>query len=172
MILTSTQEYVPHAPGVFPAVCVDLIDLGLREMEFQGRHRMVPRLCIVWETEAPDGTRHSISRTFTASLNAKANLSEFLAHWRGKVITPGETIDMSKLIGLCCTLVISHQQRTDGTGTFSRVEAAGRPTRTITPSGTYDGKLMRAQITARAASLPIDRPDAASSGTVDDDVPF
>jgi len=49
----------------------------------------------------------------------------------------GETIDLQKLIGACCTLVISHQQNLAGK-TYASIDAVAKPTRKVTPSGTYD----------------------------------
>src|SRR3954453_19755936 len=118
MILQSkvSTEFKPHPEGIHPAVCVDVIDLGLVENEFQGEKRMVHKVRLVFESEqkTDDGRNCTITKNFTASLHPKAKLAGFLGKWRGRPVVPGETIDLGKLIGASCTLVISHQQNLAG----------------------------------------------------------
>ena len=104
-------DFVPHPEGIHPAVCVDVMDLGLVETDFQGQRRMVNKVKIAFESEAKtqDGKTCMVSKNFTASLHPKAKLAAFLGKWRGRPVLPGETIDLGRLIGACCTLVISHQ---------------------------------------------------------------
>jgi hypothetical protein len=132
-------DFVPHPEGIHPAVCVDVMDLGLVETEFQGQRKMVNKVKIAFESEAntEDGKRCMVSKNFTASLHPKAKLAEFLGKWRGRPVLPGETIDLGKLIGACCTLVISHQQNMVGK-TYASIDAVSKPTRKVAPSGTYD----------------------------------
>jgi hypothetical protein len=132
-------DFVPHPEGIHPAVCVDVMDLGLVETDFQGQRRMVNKVKIAFESEAKtqDGKTCMVSKNFTASLHPKAKLAEFLGKWRGRPVLPGETIDLGKLIGACCTLVISHQQNMVGK-TYASIDAVSKPTRKVAPSGTYD----------------------------------
>jgi ring-1,2-phenylacetyl-CoA epoxidase subunit PaaE len=53
---------------------------------------------------------------------SKAKLAEFLGKWRGRPVVPGESIDLSKLIGANCTLVVSHQQNMVGR-TYASIDA-------------------------------------------------
>ena len=53
---------------------------------------------------------------------------------RGRPVLPGETVDLGKLIGACCTLVISHQQNMVGK-TYASIDAVSKPTRKVAPSG-------------------------------------
>ncbi len=132
-------DFKPHPEGIHPAVCLDVMDLGLVESEFQGQRKMVNKVKITFESEAKtdDGKRCSVSKNFTASLHPKAKLAEFLGKWRGRPVAPGETIDLQKLIGACCTLVISHQRNLAGK-TYASIDAVSKPTRKVTPSGLYD----------------------------------
>src|SRR5262245_15236039 len=109
-------DFQPHPEGIHPAVCVDVIDLGLMETEFQGQRKMVNKVRLSFETEEQnaEGKNFVISKTFTASLHPKAKLAEFLGKWRGKPVLPGETIDLDKLVGANCTLVVSQQQNMVG----------------------------------------------------------
>jgi hypothetical protein len=132
-------DFKPHPEGIHPAVCVDVMDLGLVETEFQGQKRMVNKVKITFESgsKTEDGKPCTVFRSFSASLHPKSNLSTFLGKWRGRPVTPGESIDLQKLIGACCTLVISHQKNLSGK-TYASIDAVSKPTRKVTPSGTYD----------------------------------
>ena len=133
-------DFKPHPEGIHPAVCVDVMDLGLVETEFQGQKKMVNKVKLVFESEqkTEDGKANcTVSKNFTASLHPKAKLAEFLGKWRGRPVNPGETIDLAKLIGACCTLVISHQQNLSGK-TYAAIDAVSKPTRKVAASGTYN----------------------------------
>lgn len=152
MILQCKETSKPHPEGIHPAVCVDVVDLGLVEVEFQGQRKMVNKMKVVFETEArwEDGKNCTVSKNFTASLHPKAKLFEFLGKWRGRPVVPGETIDLSKLMGACCTLVISHQQNAVGR-TYGSIDAISKPTRKVAPSGQYDPAEMRRRISESVA---------------------
>jgi hypothetical protein len=132
-------DFQPHPEGIHPAVCVDVMDLGLVETDFQGQKKMVNKVKLVFESEAKtdDGKPCSVSKNFTASLNPKAKLADFLGKWRGRPVLPGEIVDLAKLLGACCTLVISHQKNLSGK-TYASIDAVSKPTRKVAPSGTYD----------------------------------
>jgi len=133
-------DFKPHPEGIHPAVCVDVMDLGLVETEFQGQKKMVNKVKLVFESEqkTEDGKANcTVSKNFTASLHPKAKLAEFLGKWRGRPVNPGETIDLAKLIGACCTLVISHQQNMSGK-TYAAIDAVSKPTKRVAPAGTYN----------------------------------
>jgi len=140
-------DFKPHVEGIHPAVCVDVIDLGMMETEFQGQRRLVNKVRVFFETEQrnEEGKNCIITKTFTASLHPKAKLSEFLGKWRGRPVLPGESIDLAKLIGACCTLVISHQQNLVGR-TYASIDAVSKPTKRLVASGGYDPALARQRI--------------------------
>ena len=140
-------DFTPHPEGIHPAVCVDVIDQGMVEGEFQGQRRMVNKVRLFFESEQhnAEGKNCIISKTFTASLHPKAKLAEFLGKWRGRPVLPGESIDLAKLIGVCSTLVISHQQSISGR-TYASIDAVSKPTRRVTVSGCYDPVAMRQRI--------------------------
>src|SRR5262249_58140229 len=78
-------DFKPHVEGIHPAVCVDVIDLGLVETEFQGQKRLVNKVRLFFETEQKneEGKNCIVSKTFTASLHPKAKLAGFFGKWRG-----------------------------------------------------------------------------------------
>jgi hypothetical protein len=140
-------DFKPHPEGIHPAVCVDVIDLGLVESEWQGQRRMVHKVRLVFESEqkTEEGKNCIVTKTFTASLHPKAKLAEFLGKWRGRPVVPGESIDLAKLIGANCTLVISHQQNMVGR-TYASIDAVSKPTKRLAASGWYDPALARQRI--------------------------
>ena len=182
-------DFTPHPEGIHPAVCVDVVDLGLVDTEFQGQRRVVHKVKLVFETEqrTEDGKPFTVSKNFTASLHPKAKLAEFLGKWRGRPVVPGETIDLSRLTGACCTLVISHQQNNQGR-TYGSIDAVSKPTKKVTPSGTHDAVALRQRIAewkakqgqggrivdggSKMVQNTSPRPAPRSGGGTDDDVPW
>lgn len=156
-------DFKPHPEGIHPAVCVDVMDLGLVETDFQGVKKMVNKVKLTFETEAKgdDGKPCTVSKNFTASLHPKAKLSEFLGKWRGRQVAPGETIGLDKLIGASCTLVISHQQNLSGK-TYAAIDAVSKPTKKVTPSGTYDPAAARQRYADWKAKQAVPAPTAAA----------
>ena len=140
-------DFKPHVEGIYAAVCVDVIELGMMEVEFQGQKRLVNKVRVFFETEQrnEEGKNCVITKTLTASLHPKARLAEFLGKWRGRPVMPGELIDLTKLIGANCTLVISHQQNLMGR-TYASIDAISKPTKRVVPSGQYDPALARKRI--------------------------
>src|SRR5262245_41977388 len=167
MVLQSNAggDFQPHPEGIHPAVCVDVIDLGLVETEFQGQRRMVNKLRLFFETEQKNEESKNciISKTFTASLHPKAKLADFLGKWRGRPVVPGESIDLAKLIGANCTLVISHQQNMVGR-TYASIDAVSKPTKRVAPSGQYDPALSRQRIAEWSLQTATKAKDQAGPG--------
>jgi hypothetical protein len=164
-------DFKPHPEGIHPGVCVDVIDLGLVETEFQGEKRMVNKVRLVFESEqkTDEGRNCTVSKNFTASLHPKAKLAEFLGKWRGRPVVPGESIDLAKLIGACCTLVISHQKNLVGK-TYASIDAVSKPTKKLAASGGYDPAAARQRIAewkAKGTSVPATalRADTSASAT-------
>ena len=182
-------DFQPHPEGIHPAVCVDVMDLGLCETDFQGVKKMVNKVKLTFESEAKgdDGKPCTVSKNFTASLHPKAKLTEFLGKWRGRQVAPGETIGLDKLIGASCTLVISHQQNLSGK-TYAAIDAVSKPTKKVLPSGQYDPAAARQRyyewkakqvagpsgLAPAPTAAPQSAPAAPAAAPFDnsDDVPF
>ncbi len=149
-------EFKPHPEGIHPAVCVDVIDLGMVETEFQGERRVVPKVKVVFESEekTDDGRNCTVAKNFTASLHPKAKLADFLGKWRGRPVTVGESIDLTKLVGASCTLVISHQQNMVGKS-YASIDAVSKPTKKLALSGGYDPVAARKRVAEwKAKQMP------------------
>jgi hypothetical protein len=160
-------DFKPHPEGIHPAVCVDVMDLGLVETDFQGVKKMVNKVKITFESEAKtdDGKPCSVFRSFSASLHPKSNLAAFISKWRGRPVAPGESVDLQKMIGASCTLVISHQKNLVGK-TYASIDAVSKPTRKVTPSGTYDPAAARQRYADwKAKQQAVPAPNAAAPAT-------
>lgn len=161
--------FAPHPEGIFPAVCVDVIDMGMMSVEQQGGNTRVHKVRLVFETDQvkQDGTRFVVARMFTASLHPKGRLAQTLEKWRGQPFQPDEVLDLNRLIGVSCTLVVSHVLRADGT-VFASIDAITKAAMTLAPSRNYDPKAARDRIVAaggvRRAPLAKPAPAAPQPG--------
>jgi len=165
-------NFIKHPPGIWQGVCDDVIDLGLIWTEFQGQRKLVRKLKLVFETEhvGEDGKRGIVTKNFTASLHPKSKLAGFVGQWRGRPVAPGENVDLKKLLGACCTLVLSHQQSLSGR-TYVSIDAVAKATKKVVPSGPYDPAAMRQRsaewaakdaAAAQAAPAPAPQPMPAA----------
>jgi len=169
MILKATVggDFKPHPEGIHPGVCVDLIELGLLPSEYMGTTRWLNKLRLVFETEqrSAEGKNLTLSKTFTASLGSQAKLTEFLGKWRGRPIVPGEMVDLDKVLGACCTLVVSHQVNREGR-TVASIDAISKPTKHLVPSGGYDPAMARQRIAEWKAKMGAPPAGAAAPRSV------
>ena len=172
LIIENTKggDFTPHPEGIFPAVCVDVMDLGLMESSFQGVKKLVHKIKIVFESEAVNekGVRCTVSRSVTASLAPKATLAILLSKWRGRPIGENEKIDLDKLIGAGCTLVVSHQKSADGSKTYANIDAISKPTKKVVPSGTYDPAAARQRFAEWKAKQGPSGPAPSRTAAMDD----
>lgn len=98
------SKYKPHPAGTFAAVCVDVIDLGKRVGEFNGKVKVSPKIALVFRTgeTRDDGEFFDVAQEFTASMFEKATLRHFLESWRGKAYTEEQVatgVPVNKLCG-------------------------------------------------------------------------
>src|SRR5262245_20797066 len=117
IMATYEKKSYPVAPeGLFPAVCCDVIDLGMRRNEKYGKEQHKVR--IVWQLEEINeetGYRHTASQMYTLSLNPKSQLRQDLEAWRGKPFTDEELkgFDLEKLLDKPCQVQIIHRAGND-----------------------------------------------------------
>ena len=147
LVLQCKEGSKPHREGVYAGTCVDLIDLGIVKDLYNGQERLVRKLRLLFETEYRDemGKAGLIGKTFTASLHQKSKLAGFVGTWRGRPVVPGESVDLKKLLGASCTLVISQRQNAVGR-TYAAIDAVSKPTKKVAPSGQYDPAETRRRI--------------------------
>ena len=116
MLTVTAKERTPLLePGVYPAVCSMVIDLG---MQYSAKYnKSAPNVRLVWEivgeTMTIDGKEvpRQIFKDFTAYLCDNSNLYKTLTSWRGKPFTPEElnVFDLKNLLGACCQLQLIHK---------------------------------------------------------------
>lgn len=107
---SSTKKFTPAPEGVFDAICVDVVDLGMVSTQWGDK----PKLRIVWEIseKMEDGRNFLVMQTYGASLHEKSNLRKHLKTWRGRDFTKDELeeFDLENLISAPCQLVITHNE--------------------------------------------------------------
>lgn len=102
-----------------------MVDLGTREKVFPGKPpRRSHEIRISWELplETADFGKgreepFSVHKTYTLSLNEKANLLHDLQTWRAKPFTEAEleSFDVSTVIGAPCMVSVTHVAKRSGT---------------------------------------------------------
>ena len=80
------------ASGVYPARCVQVVELGTHDKEWQGKIKKTAEVLIVWELSElmEDGRPFVVNWRGTNSLSDKAHLFKMLNDWRGKSFTESE----------------------------------------------------------------------------------
>jgi hypothetical protein len=131
-----------HPAGQYVAVCVDVIDLGYVDVNWQGnikkQHKVVVRF---WCGEYNDEKEPLFAgERFTLSLHEQSALRPFLEAWRGKAFTAEELkgFDLEKLIGVNALLQISHATKNERT--FANITSIMMPPKgseTIRPLADY-----------------------------------
>ena len=119
------QDFDPIPQSLHHAICYSVYDTGTHWKEFQGQGKWTSLVLIVWELPKvrmqfeKEGRSfdlpRSISQEFTASLHKRAKLRKWLESWRGKEFTKQELegFELSKLLGVNCTLQIIHKKKDD-----------------------------------------------------------
>lgn len=101
--------------GIYPAICVGLIDIGTQHGQYNGKPNQKHQIIIKWELieekyEDKDGVerRKSFSQFYTLSLDKKATLRKHLIGWRGQEFTIDELkgFEMKNVLEKPCVLTI------------------------------------------------------------------
>lgn len=133
------DDFKQVTPGMHPAVCDMMVDLGLQEQKSQLygdsiKHQVYIRWQIPGERleYEKDGVKiegpMTIGSYYTLSLSEKANLRKILQGWRGKEFTADEAakFDVTAVLGKPCTLNVIHKTGNDGK-VRARIEGVGPP---------------------------------------------
>jgi hypothetical protein len=127
----SNGTFTPHPEGQYVAVCVDVYDMGLVEVKWQGTTKKQHKIeiyffCDQWTEPDGEGKRHPMlaRERFTLSLSEKGNLRPFLESWRGQAFTEQELagFDVEKLIGAPAIINILHNR--SGENVYANVKTA------------------------------------------------
>ena len=168
LIAKGGKHFTPAPEGLWPAVCVDVVDLGMVTTTWGEKHKCR----IVWELseKMADGRRFIASKQYTLSLHEKAALHKDLKSWRGRPFTPEEleAFDVELVIGAPCQLLITQEEK-DGMvyGNVTTIMRAD-PKNRLTPSGSYVRKVNRKDI----QSSTEESGDDGFDGATNDDIPF
>lgn len=169
---SNSGDFKPAPAGTHQAVCVDVVDLGMLETNWQGQKKVQNKIKMVWQINEAmdDGRPFLVQRRYTLSLYEMAALRKDLQAWRGRPFTDAELegFDVETVIGANCLLTIVHETK-DGK-TYSNIKAV---------SALMKGM---AKIEARDYVRIIDRPKESTHGQKqtpppaidisDDDIPF
>ena len=140
-IVAKDEQKVFHLQpaGNQQAVCYDVWDIGIQEIEWKGEKKYQHKIIIGFELEeriASDddmnGQKYKIHRRYTLSLGDKSNLAKDLTSWRGRAFTKEEKtgFDVEKLVGVNCMLSVIH-----GVSPFTGKELAKISAITALPKG-------------------------------------
>lgn len=115
----SGKVYTPAPVGAHQAVCVDIVDLGLVDTEYDKKKTQKHMVNLVWqinEINDETGKRFIVRRRFTASLHEKATLRAVLESWRGRPFTNEELkgFDLDKVLLANGLVNIVHHTASDG----------------------------------------------------------
>jgi hypothetical protein len=127
-------DFTPVPAGSHIAVCDTVADIGLQP---GSQLFPKPKQQVYIRFELPneridfekDGKKQEgpcvIGKTYTASMNEKANLRHHLESWRGKAFTDeeAEAFDVSAILGKPCMLTVMHTQK-DGK-TYANITGIG-----------------------------------------------
>lgn len=123
---TSAGNFEPVAAGTHIAICDMVVDLGVQPGSgmYPTPKRQVfirfefPNERMEWEKDGKKLTGPAVlGKTYTASMNEKANLRRDLGSWRGKSFTDeeAEAFDVSAILGKSCMVSITHTAKGEKT---------------------------------------------------------
>ena len=177
------KTYSAPPEGLWPAICVDEVDLGLQPTQWGPKYKVELRFQLdVTDDDGKslvdpkNGHPYIVRQRFTASLGEKSKLRPILESWRSKKFTKAEleAFDIGVLVGVCAQVQVVHNVADDGEvyGNISAIVPypKGVPKLTVDPSYTREKDRTQRQEYGRTA--------AASAGAIasykgmDEDVPF
>lgn len=113
------KTFEPAPAGVHQGICVDVIDLGILDVTWQGQSKKQHKINVAWQIAETreDGKPFLVFKRYTLSLSEKANLRKDLESWRGRAFTREEEMgfDVESVIGANCLLNIQHNEVGDKT---------------------------------------------------------
>lgn len=113
--INDRPEFTPVNEGVVHAVLVDNVDLGIREVTYQGETKNVHKVKVIFEAAGQltsEGKTKTIGTTFTASLAQSAKLRKTLEQWLARPLNADElaSCDLDALIGTPAKLLVLHKE--------------------------------------------------------------
>ncbi len=111
----SVEIEIP-APGVYTAICIWIIDLGMQETKWNEVVKLKRKVKLVFElvgtSMEANGKPFVVGNNFTLSLNEKSELYKTLVSWRGRNFSSEEMdgFDLKNVLGAGCQLNVIHNQ--------------------------------------------------------------
>lgn len=109
--------FTPHPAGQFASRCVDVIDLGEKVEQYEGKPpKLSHKVALVFRTgevNPETGDVIDIAKEFTLSMYETANLRKFLEQWRGQGFSDDEVEEgapLHKLCGVAALLNVEHKK--------------------------------------------------------------
>jgi len=186
------QSFTPAPTGVHQAVCVDVVDLGVLDVSWQGQTKRQHKVNLAWQLneDRDDGKPYLIFKRYTLSLHEKAALRKDLESWRGRKFTREEEMgfDIETVIGANCLLNVTHNQV--GDRTYANVSSVnplmkGMPVlkardfvrkferdATATAEAHANGSAVAMAAAYAAAAKQAEEYEAQAPPITDDDIPF
>ena len=131
---TTIKSYERPEPGVYPARCIIVAELGRHPNRFYNPDKDKPEyeyrqeLLIAWELSElmQDGRPFAISWRDRNYLSEKSNLYKLLTGWRGKPFTPQEMsrFELKNILDKCCYLNLVESPPDRNNKTWINVETA------------------------------------------------
>lgn len=170
-IYVKKKQYEVAPVGLWPAVCVDVVDLGVVQTGFGPQ----VKIKIVWQLEEKNkkGYRFLVWQRYTPSLHKKSKLRPMLEAWRGKPFTPAEEkkFDIESVLGAQCQLSITHNIEDDNTyANIAAVVAASKGAPKVFPLD-YEREINRPDYIAPSQPEP-EEIEEPMNEVSDDDIPF
>lgn len=127
-----SKDFEPVSPGIHPAICYYVVDLGTQETTFKNHTRIVHQGRIGWEVQdekTKEGKPKVIFQKFAITTSARGNLRKALNAWRGKELTDKEmeAFDLQKLIGTQCQILVESSIANDGNTYFNVTKVVNHP---------------------------------------------
>jgi hypothetical protein len=178
------KEYTPAPEGLHRAVCVDAVDLGMKDTQFGRKHK----IRYVWQIEETmdDGKPFRVHQDFNWTMNKKAGLRIAIESWRGRPFASddeAEAFDLESPLGTNCQLNVVHNK--NGDTTFANVKAVVPKVKAPKGQPPYPDLVARDYIRVKdrdgyvppepepeEATEPEDRTDYSTGSEDDSEVPF
>lgn len=171
MAKSSGEGFVLAPAGAHPAVCCDVVDLGVLKVTYGGKEKQQHKIRIVWQLDEldPSGKPFRVQKRYTLSLHEKAGLRKDLESWRGKAFKESdltEGFDVERLLAVGCFLNVNHESKAGAT--YANITAI-----MPLPRGVEGPKVRDyVRICDRPPGDGQEPPTQDFGGITDDDVPF
>lgn len=147
------QTFQPAPQGVHQAVLVDVVDLGILDVSWQGVTKRQHKVNLAWQINEnrEDGKPFLVFKRYTLSTHEKAGLRKDVESWLGRKFTRDDEMgfDVESLLGKNCLLNITHNKV--GDKTYANV-ASVSPLMKGMPTMTVRDYIRKAERTPEAAS--------------------